>query len=370
MRFLFGLSIALNLFLLTTIVAARVDSTRDPIPIRLGTEAEFQINDSAASGNQVDAIHDFVAIAQQSSLGVNDIKILTLGWLLEMYRGSYDTEGPRYWQPGYSPQLFAIETRIAIEQRVRDTLIEIFGHGAAFDSAFDSVFRPLGLEYAFLDSQSQLDLQRSQFDLLTARAAVRDTQAPQIAQCLAGNQNFARAPMASGLPANFTPAATREYQLRFSPLAQQLRESGVADDEQEFRELFDQFQQLEIDPSPAQQADTRAALRATVGDEDFDRLWSKRDPFYYSIEQFLVAEGFSPHLVQAAYSVVNSSQEALLHAMGQGANSESMMSAVAQIKRDEAQQLSRLLGDKAVAGLSGAISEAAMRLNDSSIGTC
>ena len=370
MRFLFGLSITLNLLLLTTIVAARVDSTRESIPVRVGSEQVFQLDSSSVPRREIEEIGELVEIIQRTALGVNHIKTLTLGWLVENYRAAYQSAGPSYWQPNYSPRINDIEERVAIEQRVRDALIAFFGQSAASDLAFDSAFRPLGAEYAFLDSQAQLDLQRSQLELLASRDSTREIQTSQMARCLSDGIGMEQAPTSSGLPADFGVSAVREYRLRFSPLAQQLRDSAVTDDEQEFRALFDKLQELEQNPSPQAQAQLRADLRATIGDGNFDRLWSLRDPFFGAIEDFLVAEGFSAHQVQAAYSVVNRSQEALLSTMGQSGNPESMLSAIGRIRRDEAAHLSRLLGDEAVAGLSAATSQATLQLSNTSVVRC
>jgi hypothetical protein len=172
------------------------------------------------------------------------------------------------------------------------------------------------------------------------------------------------------LPEGLDASAVRGYRLRFSPLAQQLRDSVVTDDEQYFQSLFDRLVKLEQDPSPQAQAVIRQELRAQMGDLAFDRFWSSRDPLFLPVENYLVGQGFARRQVFDAYSIINRSQESLLGAIANNRSQDSMLSAVQQIRTDESADLARLLGDEIAAGLAGAMAEAAISLSSVSKTSC
>jgi hypothetical protein len=180
--------------------------------------------------------------------------------------------------------------------------------------------------------------------------------------CAAPSAGAARDNSAS-LPAGFSAAAEREYRLRFSPLAQQLRANGTSHDEREFRLLFDRLVRLEQSASPEDQAEIRRELRAEMGDAAFDRFWSGRDPSYAALLNYLRSQNLAEQQILAAYGIVNQAQERLLSAIASQRGQESVLRDVQGIRADESAGLTRLLGEQVAAGLTAAMSRAAISLS-------
>jgi hypothetical protein len=172
------------------------------------------------------------------------------------------------------------------------------------------------------------------------------------------------------LPESLDALDAIEFRLRFSPLAQQLRDSVDTDDEHYFRSLFDRLVALEYTTSPQDQASIRQDLRTQMGDPTFDRFWSSRDPLFAPVRNYLRSQGFTAQQIFAAYGIVNRSQERLLVAVASTASEESMLGRVQQIRSDESAALVRLLGDESAAGLNAATTRAAMSFSRASPADC
>jgi hypothetical protein len=368
MRYWLGLSLALNLLLLSTIVAARVDASRQPAPAASFEERLSRFGRPPVENVAIEQPGDLAEILQLSGLDSRDIKVLVLGWLLVRPNAGPWNSVSQFWQTGYRPGLNALRHRIELERQARDELIDVFGPNATSDPAFDSVFRPLGSEYAFLSSQAQVSLQRRQLELLESGDGVR-MQGSNLARCEATSGAPDRGPL-SVLPEDWRATEAQEYQLRFSALAQQLRETGAVGDEQEFRFLFERILELASDSSPAAQAEIRADLRTQMGNLAFDQFWSSRDPLFLPVENYLMDQGFTSREALEAYAIVNQSQERLLSAIAQNPSERAMLAAVQQVRNDEATKLTARFGDQVAAGLAAAIARSAMALSQSPVARC
>jgi hypothetical protein len=255
MRYRFGISIALNLFLLTTIVAARVDASRESAVVAASPFRETQFGEVPERGAPPAGIGELEARLLTAGFRSSDIKPMILGWLNSVQSGSAAHGLPAppaapFWQADYRPGLSGARWQVGHQSRIRDSLRSHFGNEATVDPAFAAAFRPLGPDYDFLNSDAQIELQAHQLRLLEA-AGPPSAAAPVQMHCAAPSAGAARDNSAS-LPAGFSAAAEREYRLRFSPLAQQLRANGTSHDEREFRLLFDRLVRLEQSASPQQ----------------------------------------------------------------------------------------------------------------------
>lgn len=368
MRSWLALSVALNLLLLTTIVLARVDPERnDALDYAAGPAGAAAVD---AGPTQVTGADDLLAILKGTPLPAQDLKPLLLGWLEVRYRELRGASGPRYWEPGYSPARDELERRLQAESSIRAELLDLFGADAAADPAFAAVFRPLGRAYGFLGPAAQVSLQRQQLERLATSSGAAVTAGGNSSVCRESGLAQDAARVAPWHPAGLSGQEATEYRLRFSPLAEQLRESGVADDETAYREIFDMAWRLERSESPSAQAKARADLRSRIGDLPFARFWSVHDPFYGPIAEYLGGRGFPEHQLLAAYSIVNRSQEALLMAIGRTEDAAARTAALQQVNRDQAASLTRLLGQESAAGLEAAVNEVALKLSQSSMAGC
>lgn len=385
MRFSLALSVSLNLLLLTTIVAARIDPERGAAAdgeridaavfeavadAEVGGGSEAALGGRAAGASRAAGLEALIAILARAPLHADDLKPLLLGWLEARYWAAFVPQGPGYWERGYSPGRDSVAADLAVEEAVRGALLDLFGSGAAGDPAFDPVFRPLGRAYAFLGSASQVSLRRGQLERLSVRPDPNVGRPVGASPC--GHRPVGRAGIgADTLRAwGLSEQEDAEYRLRFSPLADQLRDAGVASDENEFRELYGLFKALEQSTTPAGQAAVRADLRARIGDEPFARFWSVRDPLFAPIEQYLTGRGIARHEVLAAYSIVNRSQEALLETFGRETDDRSKMVAIRKSRDDQSSRLTALLGAETADGVVAAINTVALGFSQGSAAGC
>lgn len=374
MRSSLALSVALNLLLLTTIVLARVDPERnDALDDAGGPTQTLAVARAAAPAVgrfEVTGVDDLLAVLETTSLSRQELKPLLLGWLEARYHELRSTPGRRYWEPGYSPARDELERRLQAESSIRAELLDLFGADAAADPAFAAVFRPLGRAYAFLGPDAQVSLQRQQ---LARLATLSDAAGPAAGSPLVCRES-GPGQFGTGVPswhaADLNEREEKEYRLRLSPLAEQLRESGLADDEAAFRDIFEMFRQLEQSETPLAQAKARADLRSRLGNLQFDRFWSVHDPFFRPIAEYLRSRGFPEHQVLAAYSIVNRSQEALLAAVGRTSDTAARTAVLQQVNRDQSASLTRLLGEESAAGLEAAMNEVALKISQGSSAGC
>ena len=351
MRFIFVASIALNLLLLTSLVAARVDparagsGTHDAYAVALPSEGLVE------TANAISAAEELVEALRPTGLAPDEIRALTLSWLEHQAEAIPKASRIPYWQPGFSLQLDDLAWKADTEATVRNELLSVFGPEAASDPVFARVFRPLGAGYAFLGSEAQIALQQYQIERLQAAPAMA---APGSAQgsCIAGPAGGGGGPRRlPPLPSAFTAADAREYRLRYSPLAAQLRAVATPATEQEFRALFDLLLELESRATPRDQASLRQVLRQRMGSAAFDRLQSMRDPFFIEYQAYLRRQGFGDGEVDAAYAILNQSQEQLLEILGREPAGEGVMAALSRVRERELDQLTQLLGTNAARGL-------------------
>lgn len=368
MRYWLGVSLALNLFLLTTMVAARVDAAREPAQASQWRIQASQFGGLKDHSEPLAGIEDLSRALAAIGLANRDIKTLVVSWLRAHYADALSTEGPTYWESSYRPGLTRIQRQAEIEQQVRQSLLGFYGSAAETDPAFAAVFLPLGPEYDFLSSEEQLKMQARQLEALASRDS-RSAPTESLARCQSVTAAANRTtPLL--LPDGLGAAAITEYRLRFSSLAQQLRDSVDTDDEQYFRLLFDRLEMLEHTGSPQAQSSIRKELRIQMGDPAFDRFWSSRDPLFAPFRNYLRGQGIPQQQMFDAYAIVNRSQESLLDAVASQQSEESMLAEVQRIRSDESADLARLLGNEIAAGVAAATSRAAFSLSTASVSNC
>jgi hypothetical protein len=353
MRTTVFLSIALNLLLLTTIVVARVDSTRIVDADSGDTQPDplLSMLSSDRSG-RVTSARELIEALRETPLQERTIKTLTQAWLERELAQAAASNGIPYWQQGFSPALDELVNRTSLEQNVRTELVSIFGPGASADPAFSGSFRPLGAGYAFLGSEAQVALQRHQIERLRVSSLAEPVVRPSSSACVA-SLDAARDGVAarSPLPAAFSPAEEREFLLRYSPLAEQLRQSGAAESEAEFRALFALALRLDSESSTSARATLRDELRARMGNDAFDGFLAMRDPLFDELQTYLAGKGFARDVIAAAYSVMNRAQEQLLGKLARPGNPENLVPPLDSVRQTELAGLTQLLGESVAKGL-------------------
>jgi hypothetical protein len=161
------------------------------------------------------------------------------------------------------------------------------------------------------------------------------------------------------------PTAFHEYSLRDSPLAEQLRRSGVEFTEAEFRETFDILRRLERSiPDTGSYANARGELRALLGGRRFSILWASRDPLFSTVRRAGEKHSLDNEKLLSVYELFNDHQDALLEvtrsASGDlGRQSRSLREAQTRLET----RLSGLVGVEVAADIERSYAQQAMSLS-------
>lgn len=276
-------------------------------------------------------------------LSEHETRQLVFAELEEGALEAIDNPWSEYWR-GANPALVYAQRLEGAYAALRSELEHRFGAGARRMPEFARAFRPLDAELGFLASEEQVEVAarrlRARSDAL-AESDVALTSVP------------ASPPAATAIELEFlTPAAALEVRLRGSPLANQLRRSGVELSEEEFRAAFSLLDEAETADLETHVA-ARRSLRRLLGDERFLRLVAERDPQYRVIARVGRERGLDDAGIAAAYEAVASAQEALLDlAAGRGALADAEA-----IAAKERERLSAAVGDEAAAAMLAARAE-------------
>jgi hypothetical protein len=313
------------------------------------------------------------------TLGLTDeeAKTLVLARLQALEGRSAAPARFRYWaREGTAAALRTAAEQLVAADRVRGALREIFGAGAADDPIFARLFRPLDERLPFLTSEQQVRLHKARIDFrLAAEGPAAGTE-----------QRLAGRPVSAG-PSTSMPhpevstswrAALAtilddellfEYELRESPLAEHLRNSGVDLTEAEFRETYAALAMLDERADATAYRDARAALRALLGSQRFDHLWAGRDPAYPVVQQILRAHDLPEPTVLAAYGVINRTQDALVDATLANRDPARAINDAREIAAREQEQLAALVGDEIAKQVLTARAQALFEMSQQSIGS-
>lgn len=259
----------------------------------------------------------------------------------------------RYWigngefERAYTQALFA-----GLEQ-VREGLVRSFGVEVKDRPELRALFRPMDPMYSFLGSDQQLAIQRLKFErdqhlqsAMRAGAPVPGMSGGSMALSGSAAQSVAIW-YETELRAILDEQALAQFQLRESPLAQQLRQSGVEFTQDEFLAVFNvvsTLQQQVADP-----LDTLAArdeLREILGNRRFAMFWASRDPTFSRIDQIADRHSLTEDRSWSIYEILNEFQDERLRV---GANAQSNPEWAAREYRElasrERQQIVRLVGE-------------------------
>jgi hypothetical protein len=262
-----------------------------------------------------------------------------------------------YWRSDYSVAVVeGVSRRVSAADRVRATLLTLYGPQARRDVVFESLFAPLDARYAFLASEQQLALQKFQLERLLAQAKSAPARAgsPMSAADGATSRASPTSEAFQGLRTRLGPGAALEYVYRFSPLAEQLRSVDLELSGAEFRSAFETLLQFETAAAdPRTFARTREALRSTLGDARFTRLWASRDPYFGVIAAAGRQQGLADGTLAAAYAIFNDAQDRLAATADRyGAVDPQRAGAELHgIQEDMQQRLAALVGEDAATAL-------------------
>jgi len=348
-RLLVTVSVALNFLLLTSMVAARVDSSRSQA-------VEAPAPDGARFANLVPVLESSVDVAglyaalRRAGVGHAAARPLIGAWLAQRKAAALRREVVPYWRLQDRATERARAERITREAGTRRELISLYGGAATLDPYFAVLFEPLGPQFAFLTSEEQLAVQRALVGIDSGSGAGAGTAAGLPCHRSGGPSAQPAARFVPGADA-LGEAAAFEYGLRISPLATELRQARLDLTEAEFRAAFGLLAELDAEPTVATHARVRTALRDLLGTTRFDRLWSQRDPVYPEVVRVLQGRGLAPRVIEAAYAVMSRAQEKLLDAARQSGDPGRLGEAARRIVNEERLELEAVVGAAATRAL-------------------
>jgi hypothetical protein len=279
-------------------------------------------------------------LGRWQALGLEQVEVrrLTLATLEAQELAALANPWERYWEAGDPALAYATAIRDAYA-RIRLALEQRFGPGAAANPEFARAFRPLAAEVGFLSSAEQLELQRRRLEV-RAQQSVR------------GGDSAVAAAAAAPIALDFLlPAAALEVRLRTSPRAAQLRGSGIAFEEHEFRAAFELLENVDANSDPAAHVALRRELAALLGASRAAALLATRDPLFSMTRRIAAEHGLAETQAEAAYAALSEAQRQLLELAATRSGGERFATAAAAIAEAERARLTAALGDRATDAL-------------------
>jgi hypothetical protein len=302
-------SVALNLGFLSAVLAR---SGADLGPA--AAEPHMTIEPRQAAPDGYTGYGNYYATLQSRGLSAQEAKGLLLARLEARARELAIEAPPPYWQRDAGSG-FLSSLRLSAElDQARAALLEVFGASAEHEPEFARLFRPLDPMFSFMSSAQQVAVQKLKLEQRVGLLA--DPELGVYAadpSRLSSGVNGAANEFAENLGTVLDPKTIHEYLLRDSPLAEQLRRSGVEFTETEFRQTFDTLRSLEQSlPDADVLASARNSLRALLGGRRFAALWAARDPLFASVQRIGEKHALESETVLTVYELFNDHQDALL----------------------------------------------------------
>jgi Pyruvate/2-oxoacid:ferredoxin oxidoreductase gamma subunit len=239
------------------------------------------------------------------------------------------------------------------QKHLRTELLGRYGAAAKDDPLFRSHFRPLDPLYWFLTSDEQLAIQALRFGRdaalqSAARGANRTAAADGVMRVgdvatLAVVQKY-QADLATVLDAD----TLFEFELRDSPVAAQLRTSGLNFTESEFRQVYALMAGLQGGPAEIDELiETRHRLREVLGNRRFAALWAARDPGFADLSEIAERRSLPEGMALAVYELMNEFQDRRI-GLAKAAERDPGRAAQAALTLadDERMAITRLVGEE------------------------
>ncbi len=183
------------------------------------------------------------------------------------------------WRSDPAAESQRVEELLGSEHAARAALIDTFGEGVRRSPALWYLFTPL------IDRMPELDSDR--------QIAIYDLERRFIASAAGDGARASFADHLAGVRRTAGDAVALEYALRTSPLAAELRNSGIDLSEQEFRYAYEALSTGAVAGDGMALVEVRRGLRSRLGDRRFARLWALRDPRFAQLKT--VAARFNLH---------------------------------------------------------------------------
>ena len=253
-----------------------------------------------------------------------------------------------YWrEAAVSTNVMAMSNRLDQAQRAREILIAVYGSKAIQSRAFEQLFFPINEEAEFLSSDEQIALteyRQQQFIELNKRPSgtfdgrLEKGVSPQAIQERPKPMDMLNAESAF------------EYQIRYSKIADAIRNSGVIFSENLFRQVFAILYDAEkargqVIFSTSDFHESKEKLVDLLGFQKTLRVQSQFDPMFTPIK--MTAEQLKINDVELfeAYEVLSNNTQASKKVLSQNRDNPSALKQLStQVRKRNRAQLAKLLG--------------------------
>lgn len=206
-----------------------------------------------------------------------------------------------WWRSDAAGQMKRVERLAAAERDARAALIETLGPAAGRSPAFDWLFLPLNDRMPELSSRAQIVIHNLERRFVAAQSG--------------GGAAASFADHLARIRAQLGDATANEYALRASPLAGELRRAELDLSEDEFRDAFALFADIDNAADSRTFMDARGRLRNLLGSERFVRVWSRRDPRFAGLASTATRFELSGDSLLTAYAILIEGEDALIEAV-------------------------------------------------------
>lgn len=254
-----------------------------------------------------------------------------------------------FWEPRFRQVAKEEVARFEHQQRAEQTLVALFGTEVQHDSAFAAVFFPLQKDLDFMAPDKQRGLQR-----LIAESNRTLTTLP-IEPGLIAKRSQVMAKLNSDAKQLLGPEDFREYELRRSSIAQQLRDLEFEFEEEEFRRVFAVHAEAQaargesVMRMTARSDDqTSSQIREILGEQRFRQYEMVQDPRYRVLSSLAANYSVPNANIAQVYALLRDSDARAESLQKQGP----VMSLDARAKwaaaeREKNEKLRTLLGEQA-----------------------
>jgi hypothetical protein len=337
---LLTLSVAMNVFFWLGVRAA---------PERVGSAAVPTFAGFAQfAGEPRGAAADTSAVAADASA-----KLAQLRSLEDEFLRAAREVSDQYWSADSEYQPAYLQALTEGQKQLRDELLVRYGAAAKDDPLFRSYFRPLDPLYWFLTSDEQLAIQALRLGrdaaLQSAARSANGTASPDGAMRVGDVATLAVVQKYQADLATILAADTLfEFELRDSPVAAQLRTSGLNFTESEFRQVYALMAGLQGGPAELDELiETRNRLREVLGNRRFASLWAARDPGFADLSEIAERRSLPEGMALAVYELMNEFQDRRI-GLAKAAERDPGRAAQAALTLadDERMAITRLVGEE------------------------
>jgi len=291
--------------------------------------------------SDTDALHDYYKKLLNQGFSTEQTKPLIFAKLKYQHIATIAKPNDQFWKHQPLAQLDYMESLSLGYQKVRESLISIYGLKVADDPMISDVFYPMSTQYPFLSSNEQIVVQSMQLEM--QRYAI-------LAQSQGGDLRSMSADRSpQKMLANILDdQGLREYQLRTSPMANKMRQSGVEFSESSFRKAYDILLQLNDARNPQIMFSARDNLNDLLGDEAGLKLWAAIDPVFGLIKRVASRHDVNDGQALSAYQLVLAAKQEVSEAAQQrDSDPQQTVYMVQEILTTLKNQLTEMVGEPA-----------------------